>query len=516
MEIALAVCHSSFRNPTSAFDAAAPRRALTLVEVLVAMGIMTLGLLGVAALFPVGGVYMQSGDVADQSGALAQAALDDAIVRGYLNPESWAVHDVTAGARTPPRPAPLPWFVPLRTLSTEVAAGRSNNIISGLPTAPPTASTYLADIARHRATMLGAAYVIDPLGVASALKSTNAAGAWANTSYVQPQLSTSVRNFPPGQATFTYSALSTNGPSWAPWHSNGAFWPVRRVWPAMTYASGGLPETQPTSGSLAFYNREAVAEQLLRGASDLAVSLPEDASLPGRSAWDTWTVTPALPGGPRASVRQRRGDYSWIITVTPESSEARDALATRPDAYQYSVSSVVFHKRTLGDGPQAIADAERLVRARVVSTGTSGGEILLDRFAPTALAPATGINEPSESPFENLKANEFVMLCGPHPASTNERPMLFLQWYRVTGIEDTGAPALAGLTSDADRRLNRDSANARVLVSLRGPDWPWQPTSDLSSGGLLANDLRVAIIPGAVAVHTKTMRLESGSAWSGE
>ena len=39
-----------------------PRPGITLTEVLIAMGILTLGLLGVAALFPVGGLYMQKAD----------------------------------------------------------------------------------------------------------------------------------------------------------------------------------------------------------------------------------------------------------------------------------------------------------------------------------------------------------------------------------------------------------------------------------------------------------------------
>ena len=40
------------RNPKS-------RRGISLTEVLIAMGIMTVGLLGVASVFPVGGWYMQ-------------------------------------------------------------------------------------------------------------------------------------------------------------------------------------------------------------------------------------------------------------------------------------------------------------------------------------------------------------------------------------------------------------------------------------------------------------------------
>ena len=43
------------------------------------------------------------------------------------------------------------------------------------------------------------------------------------------------------------------------------------------------------------------------------------------------------------------------------------------------------------------------------------------------------------------------------------------------------------------------------MVSLRGPEWPWQPSTVATN---VSNDLCVAICKGAVAVHSKTMRLE--------
>ena len=89
--------------------------------------------------------------------------------------------------------------------------------------------------------------------------------------------------------------------------------------------------------------------------------------------------------------------------------------------------------------------------------------------------------------------------------------MLFMQWYKVQTIEDSGVHNINGtnvtLSRSDDPDPDDDNVNETVLVSLRGPDWPWKP------GTNLANDLRVGIIPGAVAVHTKTMRLESGSDW---
>ena len=46
------------------------------------------------------------------------------------------------------------------------------------------------------------------------------------------------------------------------------------------------------------------------------------------------------------------------------------------------------------------------------------------------------------------------------------------------------------------------------VVTVRGPQWPWKPATNLTYSEL-SNDLCVGICRGAVAVHTKTIRLES-------
>ena len=251
-----------------------------------------------------------------------------------------------------------------------------------------------------------------------------------------------------------------------------------------------------------FRYQQPAAEALFAGTDDHALLLPESEDNPSKTRWQTWTDGASV----FPSARQTRGDYSWLITVSPGSAEARDALATQPDAHPYDVSVVVFHRRVLGVDADGALESERLVNARVVSTGTAGGELLLDRRP-------TSEDMVDASPFEDLRTGQYVMLCGPHPLSTTNNPLFFLQWYRVLNNETTGNPMLGN--SGTRYQLSEDN---RVLVSLRGPDWPWRPAAesneDLDDTSLLSNDLRVAIIPGAVAVHTKTMRLESGSAWS--
>src|SRR6476646_4223806 len=65
------------------------RRGLSLTEVLISMGILTLGLLGVASVFPVGSFYMQKAEISDKGSAIAQSVMNDIMARGMLNPRAW-------------------------------------------------------------------------------------------------------------------------------------------------------------------------------------------------------------------------------------------------------------------------------------------------------------------------------------------------------------------------------------------------------------------------------------------
>ncbi len=87
----------SRRNPQS-------RRGISLTEVLIAMGIMTVGLLGVASVFPVGGWYMQRAEISDRGSAIAQSVMSDLVARGMLNPSAWFVMVPNASSATTTAP----------------------------------------------------------------------------------------------------------------------------------------------------------------------------------------------------------------------------------------------------------------------------------------------------------------------------------------------------------------------------------------------------------------------------
>ncbi len=197
--------------------------------------------------------------------------------------------------------------------------------------------------------------------------------------------------------------------------------------------------------------------------------------------------------------RQWVGDYSWIVSVVPSTNAARNGMARNPESHAYDVSVVVFYKRPLPQQSEdmyadlgsalanylnAMSEGERAVRATVVSTGLNGGELLLERFQ----------GEPTD-PFDGIRTSQWIMLCGPHPNSTTSEPRFSLNWYQVITVDREGV----GI-----RPNNQpfDPAKHR-LVTVRGPEWPWRP------GDVASNNLCVAICRGAVAVHSRTIRLEN-------
>jgi hypothetical protein len=197
--------------------------------------------------------------------------------------------------------------------------------------------------------------------------------------------------------------------------------------------------------------------------------------------------------------RSWAGDYSWIATVAPTTLAARNGIATSPGSFDYNVSVVVFYKRVLpgsnltdpSDQLEAIKH-ERSVGAKVLSTGLNGGELLLWNLDTNGGVEA----------FANLKTGHWIMLCGPHPNATADQPLFSLNWYQVLAIDSQVSGVL---TNPATQRI----------VSVRGAEWPWQPRASYdnqnSDVAKLSDDLCVGIFKGAVAVHSKTLRLESSS-----
>ena len=465
------------------------RLGISLTEVLIAMGILTLGLLGVAALFPVGGYYMQKAEISDRGSAIAQSVMSDIVARGMLNPRSWfamvpASLSTTNGAwnkrfAADGKYSPSQPPNPMRATFTRPFAESLGQALT-----QPQVATDPTILGRP----FGYAFILDPMGVA-ATANTNSSSIYS----IPMVVPFNAYQFP---ASYYSSAVA-----WTPFVATGTgavyTWPVRR-----------LTLQQPTTGWQMDAN---MAEHYFRGDDDLSVDFPERDDHPAMQQWKTYDFNNNNVQIPLK--RNWQGDYSWMVSIVPKTTAARVGLATSPESYDYDVSVVVFHKRVLPDGPPSdndgianVSSRERVVKASVLSKGPSGGELLLEHFPPPPSDPL------KESPFDQLKAGQWIMLCGPHPSSTPADPRFALFWYQVISIEGKGERLnFSGQTSPAPPSSDPE----RRVVALRGPEWPWLPATNLTDNTQLSNNLCVGIFPGAVAVHSKSLRLEGwrGSAW---
>jgi hypothetical protein len=86
-----ASCASSLRPPASRLH----RRGISLLEVLISMFVLLFGLMGVAAIFPVGNHYAGRGDQYERGAALAGTAFAEMKARGMLDPSVWIYADGT-------------------------------------------------------------------------------------------------------------------------------------------------------------------------------------------------------------------------------------------------------------------------------------------------------------------------------------------------------------------------------------------------------------------------------------
>ena len=456
----------------------APRSGLSLTEVLIAMGILTLGLLGVAAIFPVASFYMYKADISDRGSAIAQSVMNDILSRGILKPSAWYVatpHPMASNANEANFR-----FVSVDGKYTPNSAPVSSTFTRPFAEALSEGLKYNSDpiiLARQ----FGSAYVIDPMFAAAA--ASNLPNNFNVPAYPFPASAYSTL---PYQGGNVYYKTKQWDPWRAPRRNNDRTWPIRRV---TFQQSNGWPVTS------------TMADYYCRGSDDLATDFPDRDDRPSMQNWDTAPI--GANGAAMPVARQWAGDYSWIVSVAPTTSAARNGMARNPESFEYDVSVVVFHKRPLPAGPaqsnndlMELASNERSVSAKVISTGMNGGELLL-----TDLNDVFSANGQSVSAFRDLRVGQWIMLCGPHPNSSSTDPRFALNWYQVLAVDTEGID----IPYPATQRL----------VTVRGPQWPWlpratyTPASQNSDAAQLSDDLCVVICKGAVAVHSKTIRLES-------
>ncbi len=292
-------------SPQSPVPSPRLRRGLSLTEVLISMGILTLGLLGVASVFPVGSFYMQKAETSDKASAIAQSVMSEIMARGMLNPWAWYVMVPYPQPSTNTLTSPNAFFSGIDGKYAPITQPDSGMSVATF--ARPFAEALTEGLKRNidvavLAKQFGHAFVIDPMFAAAA--ASNGSSKWNVTGYAFP--ATAYQTIPLSSGGKYYN---TRG--WDPWRTTGNIlsasdktWPIRRV--TFQQASGWALD-------------KTMAESLFRGNDDLATDLPPRDDRPAAQKWDTWNSAPLA--------RQWTGDYSWIVSVVPSTNAARDGMA---------------------------------------------------------------------------------------------------------------------------------------------------------------------------------------------
>jgi hypothetical protein len=417
--------HSELRN----------RRGISLIEVLISMFVLLFGLMGVAAIFPVASHYVLEGDKRDRSAGLAQVAFEELKARKILRPETWLYANLVAGGPTSPD-----FLVQMPSLSPQKTVGNFNmnmlfpgHVTSGDVTYP---------------FGFGYAFVLDPLGAIAGLQ--------ANT----PNLDL--------LPTETIGNPWLNPPS-PRLGILGERWPVRRLTLNVNPSLAATPVIIPSE----------TAKNTFTLRNDLAVVQPKAGDRPSIQRWQVYNNnTPNNPNDDTLLARDYLGDYSWLATVVPTSTEALLGLApinNVKDAW-YEVSTAVFYKREVTPSASVggSAGSERLI----------SGEFL--NSSELAIYDPSGVAGNVDTAVDGLKPGNWIAVMGVNQVTGT----FLMKWYKVLAIDTETSLLYTQTSTPANNKQGR-------YVMVQGPTWPSSSYQNLG----------VAILPGIVDVYTRVMQM---------
>lgn len=439
------------------------RGGISLLEVLISMFVLLFGLMGVAAMFPVGNHYAAQGQRFDRAAAAAPAAFAELKTRGYLRPEKWLYSGVVSGTTGQPLNAASRAYPPQSPVVIQ----------DGYGTMPGMFNVTAANIGPGRA------FVLDPLGAAAAFEVGAQYGDVFPGAFFDgnsPDGGAGTLNAPnnfampaPWQAAFTAASGGSE-----------TYWPIRRV------TVKGVDDTN----TFAFrYLRREAADTVCRIRDELSVAVPKNGDLPGQQLWKL-----ADPNGTEKDfsddlplARQYSGNYSWLATIAPANTASVVALQPGHSDYgllAYEVSVALFSRRDEVPSPQS----ERAIAAEM----TIGGELV-------AYSPGYSNDDLDavNNALKDIRAGQWIAVAGVHATTGN----FLLKWYRILSLQDE----ISDTTDDQITLSNGSRVLGRRLM-LDGPEWPVNSMTNL----------RAILLPGVFGVTTQALKMETDSAWTVE
>ena len=439
------------------------RRGVSLIEVTFAIGVVTVGLLGVIALMPLAAHHARQGDITDRAAVLGQSMVEEIDMRGYRRPDMWLAWSPKPSARqfTPFRPGPglANWQVYDYTTNAYIP---SNSLFGDIPGNP---GAYHGNMVQ--------AFCIDP-------RFLNA-------------------NIPDLLGSSLPSTLGTPRASFFPYYPPTHPSTIGASIPRMTRIT--LKASPVGNNPLSF----AQANQIFVSGDDLAVEFPKDENVYSY----TWGFNEGKDGGwgvadfdddgangiddygeagwtgadDEINNRTAKGEFSWMATLAPK----LDLTQATRSREEYTLSVVVFHNRdplmVMDDKNEKVANV-----ASFVSGGYGGGVVILEAPDPAE----------DEHILGDVRRNNWVMLAADSIAGP------IFRWYRVSSADTDQVRGASTMP------FNGGGTVWRRQITLEGPDWTrpeWQDATRVFY-------TQATLVSGVVAVYEKTIRLESSSLWS--
>ncbi|MFN3148761.1 hypothetical protein [Bremerella sp.] len=464
---------------------------VTLIEVMMSTMVVSLGILGLVALIPLGTHLTERGVRADRIAALGPRAFHEARARGYFNPNNWV----------------------------DQASGTSPAFMTNTRPAMLVRQPYLIDPTFFGGTGAHSSRRFFPYptkfargGSADPYTDANMTTTWNGSTQINGTGSDGnklIRMWRLGVERAPGVGLSLA-------QSQFAF-----------QSNDDLAFERPSDGELSsfqrFYQRggTGVRRQALGEYSWMVMLVPEPTETFECRGTTSDVVTRPYENWLNPPIDYNHTDATVTTTVRGDLRNIVDAKAT--DEY---MAHVIIMRNRLGlipegdtsttpsgavDGEDA-ADPESLeyTNERVLrvtdffsSGGFSTGEVTIFQEGGTL--------EQAEDQTLKLSNGDWICLArrlpsrrifpGMPPTRTNSRyPRGDLyQWYKVVMVDDV---------------VPDGSGNYSRRLTINGPDWPVSATDADSAGALLSTPTHAIIVDGVVGVYSKRVRLETQSPWS--
>ncbi|MCA9214161.1 MAG: hypothetical protein KDB27_13910 [Planctomycetales bacterium] len=469
------------------------RAGISLLEILISIGVVGIGLIGVAALIPLAHHKANEAVSTDRMASAGRRAFREFKVRGFDRPGIVGVSQLWTGVN---------FAEPFGVESNQTQVFNSVLATQYYPLDPPG---FPVIPNRQPGRIIKQSYCFDPVGVGDRYevyrRFTGAVGNMPNA-----------RRFPTVAAD-TFNTATEQLPI------------VPISVPRITALSRRMNQPGPQISIMPL--SQALAACSVN--DDLIFEIPDGNKTLPRSQQPL--LMDADGNGTNESMAKRasNGDFSWMATLVPETrtiiNPAGIPVSVFPqDSDKYTLSIVVFKRRVLFSqiilpGSPDVSFAANQFNQEIVGR-------VLPPGAPQSLTAFSGetTKEVHIRPsfefdktkdwtgqrsaglaWSDVKIGNWICLYqlanGP-PLLNNVASTAILKWYKVIGVERADN---AGVYSD-------------VLLSLQGPDWNFYPASPI--GPIPPGDSQslfhtYAFYVGNVeAVYEKSVRLQTSSAYS--